>query len=686
MPSEEKGKKNLWRWVFLALGLLLVALSAWGVLAAYSPVFLENSILFLILCGLALIPGLVYTWILKRGKPAPLLRLPYTPFALLLLIHLCVQLSGGLKSPLLPGTTLLLFEVSPFISGSLAVAVATLATLLELPALLREPLAYSGVVVLGLPWLGLLLSRMLVPLLVVTTKEPENLKSDLESEPEKLRMRELPEVDTADLLKRSLNQWVDLAFYAHPAWNAVLLLWKEGELLRPKEARARSGQLKLDFLVAEGEGVLGLTLRDKKRLAISDLSASTASTLPYYASEVPVAALLAVPFFDEDELLGVLVVDRVAAGDWLPDEISALESLGRQVAQQSQQAGYFDRMQARGRQLSVLYHVSKALSHDLDMDKLLKRLPELLKGLLPFDSYYLALRREEDGDQAFGIVAQSGYHSDYSNAYCLDENTGLGGWVLTSGEPVVFNAGRSEAAVPVFLREGLELEAFSFLLVPLMLSGRVTGLLKLDRLSGAGFSEQDREVALIFAAQAAVILEHARLYALHQRLATTDGLTGLYNHRYFQERLAVEIEVAARLNKPLSLALTDIDFFKKFNDSFGHQEGDHVLKKTAKMLKDSVRQDQDIVCRYGGEEFVVIMPDCDLVEAREVAERLRLNCAENLKGGQGSEARAITLSIGLCCYPLGAQEQRQMIHLADEALYKAKQTGRNRVCSFKDLS
>ncbi len=162
---------------------------------------------------------------------------------------------------------------------------------------------------------------------------------------------------------------------------------------------------------------------------------------------------------------------------------------------------------------------------------------------------------------------------------------------------MIFNASRADAAVPVFLSEGLAAEASSFLVVPLMRSSRVTGLLKLDRRSSEGFTEQDREVAQIFASLAAVTLEHARLYSLHQRQATTDGLTGLYNHRYFQDRLGLELATAARLQKPLSLALTDIDLFKKFNDSFGHQEGDNVLMKTARMLKDSVRQGQDLVCR-----------------------------------------------------------------------------------------
>jgi diguanylate cyclase (GGDEF)-like protein len=102
-------------------------------------------------------------------------------------------------------------------------------------------------------------------------------------------------------------------------------------------------------------------------------------------------------------------------------------------------------------------------------------------------------------------------------------------------------------------------------------------------------------------------------------------------------------------------------------------------------VRAQVRQGQDVVARYGWEEFVVILPDCDVVEARQVMDRLREHCAKTMVGGSGPEARAITISIGLCTYPQGAKEQRELIHVADSALYKAKHAGRNQVCSYKDL-
>jgi diguanylate cyclase (GGDEF)-like protein len=193
-------------------------------------------------------------------------------------------------------------------------------------------------------------------------------------------------------------------------------------------------------------------------------------------------------------------------------------------------------------------------------------------------------------------------------------------------------------------------------------------------------------VAGIFASQVAITLENARLYTLHKQLATTDGLTGLYNHRYFQERLALELEKSGRSGAPVCMALLDIDLFKKFNDTFGHQEGDAVLKRVAGLMRAQARPGIDIPCRYGGEEFVMVYPGTSLPEAIQLADALRAESAKSLKGGDASEQRPITFSIGVAAHPMTARDQRQLIHQADEALYLAKKNGRNRVCSAKDLA
>ena len=159
-------------------------------------------------------------------------------------------------------------------------------------------------------------------------------------------------------------------------------------------------------------------------------------------------------------------------------------------------------------------------------------------------------------------------------------------------------------------------------------------------------------------------------------MAITDVLTGLHNRRYMESHLATLVEQANARGKPLTLLILDIDFFKSINDTYGHDAGDDVLREFAHRLKKSIRG-IDLACRYGGEEFVVVMPDTDMTVAAMVAERLRRRIAsEPFKIAQGD--KSVTISIGIAA--LGAEDTpAQVLKRADQALYRAKHEGRNRV-------
>lgn len=161
-------------------------------------------------------------------------------------------------------------------------------------------------------------------------------------------------------------------------------------------------------------------------------------------------------------------------------------------------------------------------------------------------------------------------------------------------------------------------------------------------------------------------------------LATTDGLTELYNHRYFQEQMLQNIETGKRYEKPFSLIMIDIDFFKKFNDTYGHQSGDAVLRQVAQILKKNVRS-SDIVCRYGGEEMSIILTNTDNESALFTAEKICKAVSEHpLKLVNGNDVQ-VTISLGVATYPLDGQTPQEMIKYADDCLYIAKENGRNQV-------
>ena len=161
-------------------------------------------------------------------------------------------------------------------------------------------------------------------------------------------------------------------------------------------------------------------------------------------------------------------------------------------------------------------------------------------------------------------------------------------------------------------------------------------------------------------------------------LATTDGLTELYNHRYFQEQMLQNIETGKRYNKPFSLIMIDIDFFKKFNDTYGHQSGDAVLRQVAQILKKNVRS-TDIVCRYGGEEMSIILTNTNNQDAITTAQKICNAVSEHpLKIVNGNEVK-VTISLGVSTYPQDGMTPQEMIKYADDCLYAAKENGRNQV-------
>ncbi|MDI6829445.1 MAG: diguanylate cyclase, partial [Armatimonadota bacterium] len=163
--------------------------------------------------------------------------------------------------------------------------------------------------------------------------------------------------------------------------------------------------------------------------------------------------------------------------------------------------------------------------------------------------------------------------------------------------------------------------------------------------------------------------------------ANTDGLTDLYNHRYFQERLGKELSRAERYGRPLSIIMLDIDHFKALNDTHGHPVGDIVLQEIAKLLVSSVR-DIDIVCRYGGEEFAIILPETQASEAIVIAERLRSAVRRHCFIGKDGQSVPVTISLGVAQYPIHSKEREGLIMAADLAMYQAKSMGRNRVIAF----
>ncbi len=229
-------------------------------------------------------------------------------------------------------------------------------------------------------------------------------------------------------------------------------------------------------------------------------------------------------------------------------------------------------------------------------------------------------------------------------------------------------------------REQLEKSGLG-VLYPFKSRGKLIGILGLGKKrSGGPYSHEDIQLVTGITNRAGVIIENAQLYHQAKTRANTDELTGLYNHRSFHERLEQEIARGSRFGGTFSMIMLDIDLFKAYNDIYGHLAGDQVLRKVGRYLESSIRS-IDLAFRYGGEEFAVILPEARLDDAYKVAERIR----KTIESKTSSRAMPITASLGVGNWPNDGIMKEEVIGLADAALYRAKQTGRNRTCLSSDV-
>jgi len=261
---------------------------------------------------------------------------------------------------------------------------------------------------------------------------------------------------------------------------------------------------------------------------------------------------------------------------------------------------------------------------------------------------------------------------------CIELNPGEGiaGVVFEEKRPAIVNKGSKD---PRFKTKKLgDQNVDNLLCVPMMMKDRCIGVINIsNKLDGSFYDKTEEKLMEMISHHAATVVENARLY----KLATVDGMTGLYVNRYFQIRLREELLRAIRYKKQISVLMTDIDHFKQFNDNYGHQMGDLVLIAVANVVKETVRL-SDFAARYGGEEFIVILPETEAEGAYKLGERIRER-VEKKKVSTPKGELSVRISVGIATYPDSiVKDADELISFADAALYKAKATGRNKVCAY----
>lgn len=249
---------------------------------------------------------------------------------------------------------------------------------------------------------------------------------------------------------------------------------------------------------------------------------------------------------------------------------------------------------------------------------------------------------------------------------------GITGWVMQSGIPYISGDVMSDVrsqAVPGWGRDEK-----SSLLAPIQVEGRRLGVVRLTRHGLNQFHQDDLDLVMSFAGQAALVIEHGRIVKELSELSITDNLTGLYNARHFQHVVNVEITRSDRGRQPLALLMIDSDSLKQINDVRGHLRGDEHIRRIGRVLKEHIRL-SDYAFRYAGDEFLLMLPNTGQDEALMVAERIRRLIEEN----EAEDAMHVTVSIGVGIYPTHAVDAESLLSVADRAMYASKRSGKNRV-------
>ncbi len=332
----------------------------------------------------------------------------------------------------------------------------------------------------------------------------------------------------------------------------------------------------------------------------------------------------------------------------------------------------------------TLKKFSRIMISLLDLDRLAESTLDLLTKAFQISSGSLLLL---DTDNNFYIHSNIGINQDIARGIRLDKTSPIVNWLSQQEEPLL--DWKVMENLPEFKglweREKEDLKDLNTgLLVGIKMQRELIGILILsEKTSGVPFTDEDLELLLMLANEAAVAINNAITYSRARNQAIKDELTKLYNFRYFHEYLDKKIARANKEQKKLSVIFMDIDLFKAYNDIFGHLAGDQALIKFAHAVLEAIRS-SDIAARYGGDEFAVILPETDTTQALEIAERIRKNVRKYFPG-TGVENELLTVSIGVASYPEHSETKQQLLSNADQALYEAKHSGRNKVIAYHSL-
>lgn len=430
-----------------------------------------------------------------------------------------------------------------------------------------------------------------------------------------------------------------------------------------------------------------------------------AGTYPYFPGTIQ--EQLGTPLISHGQVNGLLIMQNDDKRGYSSEQIQIFETIASQVAAAIENVLLFEATQRRAQEAETLRQAAATAATTLDLDKTIRLILEELQRVVPYSSAAVHLLHEKEN--VMEIVGGNGF---------ADPTAVVGLFLpLTQENPLTLVIHTRQPIIEIDVqkkyaefRKVPHNHIHGWMGVPLMVEDRLIGAISLDSIEESAFNEEQARLVTAFASQVAIALDHARLFQDTQRLAIIDPLTGLFNRRHFFELAQEEFFNCQTARQPISALMIDLDHFKIVNDTFGHQAGDVVLQELAALCHEILRK-RDLIGRYGGEEFVILLPETGSEAASQVAERLRSQASQhsiNITGlatetkqrEPGAYPRSeiaetkvvVTISIGVATVDFAKIEWPasdinilldRLIDYADQALYQSKNSGRNQVTIWK---
>lgn len=488
---------------------------------------------------------------------------------------------------------------------------------------------------------------------------------DLSSE-ELIRRRRVGSIQAIHDTLYQLLGFAELALEPHTV--AVFWATSSSDSLRLRELRSESDYI-TDRNIGVGEGLLGAVIKKLEPIVLSDMRTGHPGVV-YYDRPTPVKEFVGLPLMDAGVCRGVLIADRVTDREFDDKEVALLSEIALQTMRVVEVERLFSELDREKYQKERFYQASRDFNHALTIEDVGQVAVEAVRRVSGLEFAALAVSSEEDDRMT--VVAALGEPSLIGKEF--DGRKGLVGASIKARHPLPHGSLMTKQQ-HVF-EESIVLNLRTVKVLPLIWGDFAVGALVMGAPREETIALGTLDMVSVIGDHAATAIANAQMYERMEMLATTDGLTGMTNHRTFQERFDELVKASDRYGRQVTLVLCDIDHFKSINDTYGHPIGDVVLKRVAQILKASSRE-TDVVARYGGEEFAILMDETDGQGALQIAERVRQNIqAEVFRSEQGPFQ--CTMSLGVATYPDDGKKKELVIVAADEALYHAKRSGRNR--------